>query len=681
MKIPLSWIKEYLDISLAPPEIAEKLTSGGIEVEGVEIVNGDSIFEISLTPNLGHCMSIVGIARELAALCNLKIRRKQMKFSENKRVKIEDLIDVDIEDRKMCLRYACRLVQNVKIGPSPRWIQDRLEAAGVRSINNIVDVGNYVMIEFGQPLHMFDFDQLREKKIVVKSNLKGAFIGLDEIQREISEEMVLICDGSHPIAIAGVIGGKGSAISDQTKNILIESAFFTPETVRKTSKKLNLRTESSTRFERGIDFRGVLAALDRAVDLLLQVASGEASFGVIDKKVQEVAPKILDCRISHVNELLGTDFTLREIAQFFQRLEIETVKEKEGLLQVAIPTYRHDLNREIDLIEEIARLYGYQHIPISTPKVITSTLTHSPLYLFEEQVREKLLSQGLQELITCSLISPTLAKLTLEPNLAESNQIHVLHPRSIDQSILRPSLLPGILQVVQYNLDHENEQIAGFEVGKIHFKNGEDFIEQWSGAIVFCGNTRPYHFDPKPSPFDFFDLKGYVETFLIQLGFLKVGFELSHLHNFHPKRQLRVKIKDLFVGALGEIHPAHTKALGINKKIYYAEFNLNDLLFLKKEKFTLMSLPSYPASQRDWTVTIKEEIPCGFILNTTLDLNAKLLEKVELLDLYKSEKIGKDRKNVTLRFTYRDRAKTLSFEEVEKEHAFVINSINAKIGD
>jgi phenylalanyl-tRNA synthetase beta chain len=427
MKVLLSWIKEYLDFNLSPEKVAETLTLAGIEVESMDMENGEVIFDISLTPNLGHCMSIIGLSRELAALLHLKLKRHKIEFNQDLNSSIEKMISIQIEDSKKCHRYGARLVKNITVAPSPTWLKERLEACGYRSINNVVDIGNYVMLECGQPLHLFDYDKIAGKKIHISSKTSKKFLlTLDDQERKIPDDVLLICDANEPIAFAGVIGGKQSAVTDESKNVLIEAAFFTPEAVRKTSKLLGLRTEASGRFERGVDPEGVPAALERATELLLQIAGGIAVKDEIDKIAVSHPPQILECRISRINKLLGTNLSIREVADFFERLEIKIEKEAPDLLVVIIPTHRHDLKAEIDLIEEIARLYGYNHIPKRIPKHVSSSIPHAPLFIFEEEMRRKLLSQGLQEFLTCDLISPQQSKLSTEKTLNTSSLISVL---------------------------------------------------------------------------------------------------------------------------------------------------------------------------------------------------------------------------------------------------------------
>lgn len=676
MQVSLNWLKEYLDLKASPEEIADAMTLAGLEAEGISEVDGDNIFEIGLTPNLGHCMSVIGIARELSAILQIPLKRKEVILQE-----LGPAIDVkvSIEEREQCLQYYCRLVQKVKVEPSPDWLVKKLEHVGLRSVNNVVDVGNLVMLECGQPLHMFDYDSLKEGRIAIRAAKNdGKMQTLDDAERDIPDGVLLICDGKKPIAFAGIMGGIETAVSEKTKNVLIEAAEFSPSSVRKTSKLLNLRTDSSGRFERGIDPLGVRMALDMAAAYLVDIADGVPSKGVAKEITKKYQPHILALDPQRANRLLGVNLSVHEMCELLGRLEIEILSDTADQIQAGIPSYRNDLRSEIDLIEEIGRMFGFNNIPRTMPRHISSTITHASFFVFEELARNHLIGEGLQEFLTCDLISLKLAKLSVENAMTAESQIHVLHPASVDQSILRTSLLPGLLEVVKFNLDRQNDNIAGFEVGHIHFKSEGKYFGEPVAGIVLTGKELPYHFESKPKDVDFFVLKGHVENFLSSLHVEDFFFEPSHLHNFHPGRQAYVKVGQVIIGALGEVHPAHLRQLPIGQRVYFAELNLHDLMDLAPENLRTKQFSLFPGSQRDLTITILEKIPIGAVLEEIRKANSDILENVFLLDLYKSEKIGKDRKNVTLRFKYRDPSKTIAYEEVEKEHAKLIELIAEK---
>lgn len=640
----------------------------------------DIIFEISLTPNLGHCMSILGVARELSAHLGLPLKTKEFSLEEEGEP-VEKLIQVQLLDKKQCLRYACRVMNGIRVGPSPGWLKKKIESCGLRSINNIVDVGNLVMLELGQPLHMFDYDQIEGKKILITSQTPWPEIEtLDGINRPIPPEALLICDSTQPLALAGIMGGKDSSVTEQTTNILIEAAIFSPQSIRKASKCLKVTSDSSQRFEKGIDPNGSIFALKVAAHLLKQVAGGKIAKGFIDQKVHEFHEKRVLCRTNRANRLLGTQLSSGEIAELLARLGIRTVDDKNNEQLYRVPTYRNDITIEVDLIEEIARVFGYNTIPKHAPRHISSTLFNAPIYELEKRVRERLVAEGLQEMMTCDLISPDQAKRVQENAMNPGATISVLHSHSIDQSVLRTTLLPGLLQAVKYNIDHGSPNIAGFEVGRVHFKEKGQFFEPSTAGIILSGKRKPYHWDPKPVDFDFFDLKGLCENLLASLQITEVTFEISHLHNFHPGRQARMKKGDAILGVLGEVHPRHVAALDIAQRIFFAEITLSELLSLLPKHATIAPISPFPGSERDWTVTLRDEQPVEEVLHAVQSVPSRLLEKVILLDLYKSGQIGKDRKNATFRFFYRDTEKTIALETVEKEHTRITTAAAVKLG-
>lgn len=658
-------------------ELSEKFAVGS-DLAGYY---SDVILDLSLTPNLGHCMSIYGIARELSAHLNLPLQKPTFVLREDGEP-IEKQIRVDLIDKRQCPRYACRMVKGVQVGASPNWLKRKIEACGLRSINNVVDVGNFVMLAWGQPLHLFDYAKIEGKRIIITAETSYSELKtLDGIVHPIPPESLLICDGEKPLAFAGIMGSESSAVSPETRDVLIEAAYFTPQSIRKTSRLLGLKSDSSQRFEKGIDVEGITEALDYAAFLLQKAAGGEIAKDKIVNQAHVFEKKKIVCRPHRVNQLIGTELSTGEITSLLKKLGIEILEESAHQIWTAVPTFRNDLNEEIDLIEEVARVFGYNNIPKSTPYHISSTLAHAPLYFLENTAKTYLIAEGLQEFITCDLISPTQSERTREKTLDPENVISVLHPASVEQSVLRTSLLPGLLQIVKYNWDHGNPDIAGFEVGRVHFKEKEEYLEPSVAGIVLSGKRAPHHFDPKPAEFDFFDLKGIVENVLAAFQIHGIHFEPSHLHNFHPGRQAKIKNKESVLGVMGEVHPQLVKILDVPQRIFFAEINLHLLSSFIPKEFKVSSFSPFPGSKIDWTITLREEVPIDHILQIIRSISSRYLqkEKVMLLDLYKSEQIGKDKKNATFRFFYQDKEKTIASETVEKEHARIVALVVEKI--
>ncbi|NGX51263.1 MAG: hypothetical protein K1060chlam2_01128, partial [Chlamydiae bacterium] len=635
---------------------------------------GDTIIELSLTPNLGHCMSMLGIARELAALLDQKVIRSQPELKEGCE-KIPTV--VEIKDGEKCSHYSCRLIRNVKVGPSPDWLRARLENAGVRSINNVVDATNYAMLELGQPLHAFDYSKISGGKIVVQeAESELTFESLDGVKRTIPAGVLMIYDAERPIAVAGVIGGANSEVQEGTSEVLLEAAHFDPSTVRKSSKLLSIRSESSARFERGVDYKMMRRALDLAASLI----EGDLAAGRVDIEARPIKERRINVRTSRVNQILGTELSQSEIESFLERLEMK-VDSIDGTVEVTIPSYRNDIHYEIDLIEEVARIYGYNSIKKREARVVNSSLPHAPIYLLENRVRRQLIGAGLQEFLTCDLISPELAELSLEKSLGEQEEIRVLQPSSVDQSILRSSLLPGMVQAVKYNFDRKNFDISAFEMGRVHFKDGEKYKERATAALLLTGKKRPHHWGVKPLEVDFFDLKGIIENVLEPFQLKELTFKSSSLESFHPGKQAQFYVNDVCLGALGEVHPSRLRLLDIEERVVFAQFDLHDLLEVKGGEKQMTPLPQFPGSERDWTITLKAEVALAQLFEAIDSLPSKLLKEWSLLDLYESEKLGSERKNVTFRFLYRNDRQTVEQPQVDREHERLISEITKKIRD
>lgn len=631
----------------------------------------DPVFEISLTPNLGHCMSALGIARELAAALKKRARLEKPSLVTGKP---RSDLQVHIDNPDLCPRYTAQVIENVKIGPSPFWLQTILQMAGYRPINNVVDVTNYILLKYGQPLHAFDYDKIEGKKIRIGINQKPEnFEALVGKMVTLQPGNLLIFDAKKPIAIAGVMGGANSSVSESTTTIVLEVAHFDPLTVRASAKKADLRSESSQRFEKGVDPSTVDLFANLATALIIEVTGGSVSTSPIDQKKETLGNRQILCRSQRVNRVLGTQISQCEMKEICERLEFRCIEEEEGAFLWQIPSYRFDLTEEIDLIEEIARIYGYNHIERPLPKASSSQTPHDPVYLFEQELRQRLISLGLQEFITCDLISPKLAHFAAELSLSKESFLHTLHSKSEEYSLLRPSLLPGLFQVIQSNLDHKNHSFAAFEMGRIHLRQKGLPVEFPMVALVLTGKEAPAHFDRKPLDVDFLSLKGTLETLLQALRIKPIFCPSAH-PTFHPGRQADVFVNAIHIGTLGELHPNILTRLDIKQRVYYAELNAE---YLRKNQAPFPKfhpLPQFPSSERDWTLPIQPNTHVSTIFDSIKAAHIPLLESFELIATYRSE----EKANITIRFTYRDPSKTVSFEEVEAAHNHLQQEVLAK---
>lgn len=651
---------ESFGMLCAASELGLAEHSDGIMELPLEMKNGDDlvrllwdpIFELSLTPNLGHCMSALGIARELSASLQIPIHRSKITHKESPLDK-----QLIVKDPRLCPKYGCLLIEDVRVGMSSFAIRQQLEACGQKPINSVVDATNYIMMKLGQPLHAFDADLLEGNSIEVgPTKTVEKFLGLDGVERELPIGTLVISDSKKIVAIAGVMGGANSAVSEKTTRVLLEAAMFDPISVRKTAKKIGLRSESSQRFEKGIDPDGLEAALDEAAGLIGGSVKGCA------KKFQPLQKKEIAYRVNRVNQIIGTQLSQGEIEEIFDRLGFK-VKDN----QVSVPLYRNDIVEEIDLIEEVARIYGYNNIEKTNPRCTISPIPNDPVFLFENEMRRRLVGLGLTEFLTCDLISPKLAELSRTITPPSMEQLQTVYSKSEEYSTLRTSLLPNLLQVTHGNIAQKNQTIAAFEIGRIHFMQKKQVVEIPMAAILLTGKRDLPHWSHKTTDVDYYDLKGMVEN-IVDGRFVPS----KHLA-FHPGRQADIYLGDLIVGSFGEVHPAFLEKFGIEQRVYYAELSLSDLLLMKKGQTRVVPLPQFPSSERDWTIPLAPKMLIDELLQAVQKVRSPLLEKVELIDLYQPEGIAN--KNATLRFTYRDKLKTISFEEVETEHAKMMEHV------
>ncbi len=637
----------------------------------------DTLFEVSLTPNLAHALSLLGIAREWSACSHNPLQIPSSSTVEGA-LPIEKHVTVSLKDPVGCPRYACRWIRDVTVQPSPEWLQKALIGCGIRPVNNVVDVTNYVLMERGHPLHAFDYDQIAGHEIYVRSAYEGeTFTTLDDQEHTLSQDIVVIADAEKAVAIGGVMGGKNSEVRNETKNILLEAAYFHPHSIRMASKHLGIQSESSRRFERGVDPNGVLPALDRAAELIRQIAGGEVAQGVVDEGKRDFPPEKIPLRLSHVERILGRAFSLEEVTDIFTRLGC-TVSQEDPLI-VTVPTYRVDVTTEIDLIEEIARLYGYSHFSRQIERFSANTIPHDPLYLLEKEIRSTCVSMGLQEWITCDLIGPSAIHVVGDTTTDHMETITVLNPTSIDQSILRTSLLPGMLQCMKRNQDRQIEDTNAFEIGRTHRQKGDTIEEPSTLGILLCGKEEPHFWGRKSRPIDFFTLKGKIESILLPLRVARVEYVSTELPFLHPGRQASLFIDSIEMGFLGEIHPAILRRLDTPQKAFFAELNLQKLMKHRSCQKTMQPLPVYPCSKRDWTVTLPKTLPVADVFHLFQEAPSRLLEKISLADIYESEKIGEDRHNLTFHMVYRDSKKTVSQEVVEKEHQRLLTYVQQQL--
>ncbi len=644
----------------------------------------DMVFDIDLTPNRPDCLSIVGIAREIAAIQGNTISIPSIQLPEGEG-DINALTSVTIDAPDHCPRYGARLITDIKVGPSPFWLQDRLLSVGLRPINNLVDITNFVMLETGQPLHAFDFDTLAENRIVVRTAEEGEkFTTLDEKERDMSAETVMICDGEKAVGIGGVMGGMNSEITDTTTRVLIEGAYFNPVSVRKTAKRLALNTDAAHRFERGVDPDGTMRAIDRAAELMVQTGQGILVRGAIDETYDVPKAPVIDLQVSATNRALGTDLTQKEIADLLEGIAFKTSVKDNDTLSVVTPSFRVDVSRPQDLMEEVARRWGYDNIP-TTFAAIPADSGRAPKELVQRQrIRDMLAGLGLAEAVNYSFIhKDSCDRLRLKDNDARRNVVELLNPLTEDQSVLRSSLIPGLLEAMQRNISKQSKTLKIFEIGKTFISNGRDALPAESDMLagLWTGDQANPGWYGKPSSCDFYDLKGIVESLLNGLQISNAAFTRTEIDQATYTRggtSAQIQLDGRTVGIIGEIHADVLAAYGLKQTAFVFEIELDPLIEQIPDAIYAQPLPKFPSTSRDATLIVEQDLESNVILSTIRQLDQKLVEDVQLFDVFTGKPVPEDRKSVSFRIIYRSDEKTLEDETVNHLHKEITDGLVAK---
>lgn len=672
-------------------ELPDTLEHGQHFIAAMDL--NDIMIEVDLTPNRADCASVIGIAREIAGIYG-----KQLTIPLTEQEISEDSGDfsVTIESPELCPRYAGRLIKDVTIKESPWWLRKRLLSVGLRPINNVVDITNFVMMEYGQPLHAFDFDTLADKKIVVRNPGKNerTFTTLDEKERPLSPEMLLICDGKQPVAVAGVMGGMNSEVTETTTNILLESACFNDISIRKTARSLNLSTDASYRFERGVDPEGTINAMNRATELLCELADGTCEEGVgIDAFPGKTLPQSFTLRISRCNELNGLSLSKERIVEMLQSIGLHCSDKDDDTLIVTPPKFRVDVEREADLVEEVARLYGYDNIPVTLPGVNLSFPEQDPARLLRQQVSNLFTSIGFSESINYSFSTAQHHDMMLIPSEdIRRKQVALLNPLTEEQSVMRTMLIPGLLENVKRNISYQTTSVKLFEIGKVFYPTDSTTlpVENVRLAGVISGNLHgDYHpLYYKHQNVDIFDAKGCLEYIFESLRLNNstsdnnVTFQISKEYEpFADGHQFLSLFSDKkFIGHLGKLNDDVVKGFGIKQEVFYFDIDFDMLCTLDALPKSFSSLPVYPSVKRDIALVVDDSVSAGELLKSVRESGEKLIEHSEIFDIFTGKKIADGYKSVALTITYRSPNKTLTEKNVEKAHNKIVTMLTDKFG-
>ncbi len=643
----------------------------------------DTVLEVSLTPNRADCLSMIGIAREVAAKLGTTVRHPAFSIEESGEP-IGSRTSVTIEAPDLCPRYAARFIEDCTIAPSPAWLVNRLQSMGLRSINNVVDVTNYVLLEYGHPLHAFDFRQLAGGRIVVRRAGKGEiFTSLDGQERKLLSSDLTIRDGERAVALAGIMGGQNSEIADDTTTILLESACFNPSAIRLTSKRLGLHTESSHRFERGADIGAVPTALDRAASLIAQLAGGRVAKGAIDVYPGETRPRLLTIRQARVREILGIDLSLDRIGDLLRCLQCGVAPGEPGSLSITVPTWRVDIEREIDLVEEVARLNGYDAIPATMP--IARVISDRPNrhQRLERELKDLLVAQGFNEVINFSFAAPGDAdRILLAADDPRRTGIRLLNPLVEEHSFMRTTLLPALLQTVARNAGYRTLNQHLFEVRRVYLPgSAEQPHEPLMVAGCLTGLRNPEGWNQGKEQVDFYDLKGVVETVFAQFRLPAVAYVTDRLEPFyHPGKACSIASGTDLIGSCGELHPDVQETFGLDRPVFYFEIDF-DLLVKKGSDTLAVTAPSrFPDNTRDVALLLDAAIPGIDIVRRVEGLKNDRIEDVSIFDLYTGERLEPGKKSLAIRIRYRAADRTLTDEEVNTLHQKVVSGLVSHFG-
>ncbi len=689
MNISYNWLKDLVETDLSPQELATKLTNVGLAVEGVHEFETDFVFDIDLTSNRSDCLSHLGVSREVAAIENSKLKNPNSKLEEILESEIWNREFVKIEDADLCHRFTARIIRNVKIGASPDWLVKRLEAVGERSINNVADITNFVMHELGQPMHSFDLNKLKENRIIVRRARNGETIKtLDETERKLDETMLAICDAEKPVAVAGVMGGLDSSITEETTDVLLEVAYFNRANIRQTSRNLKLSTEASHRFERGVDIENLIRASNRATDLICQFAGGIAEdfADVYPRKFTQPEIESKDIQLA-VKRLTDLEVEKEEILRILSALGIDSRLKAQGSRLFAVPSWRHDLAIEEDLVEEVARIVGYDEIAEELPPS-HSAGAYQPTEPRKKELRKTLANLGFNEAISYSFIDTKYDETyALTVNLIAENSVEKFV--SLKDSIIegatrmRPTLLSGLLDAVRTNFNHQKRDLKLFEIGKIFSaseKENDLPNERELFALVLTGSEFSANKAMPLREFNFYDAKGALENAADAINLSKLDFQAKDIKHLRKGQSAEICLNGKAVGTIGRLNDEISAAYKFRQPVFVAEVDLQSLLEAEEKSIVYQPLAIYPSIVRDVSLLVKRVVSFAEIEKAITEQKFELCRNVAFVDVYEGKGVADDERSITIRLEYRSDERTLLDEEIDSIHAQILRNLENNLG-
>ncbi|HSF33500.1 MAG TPA: phenylalanine--tRNA ligase subunit beta [Candidatus Tectomicrobia bacterium] len=642
----------------------------------------DVALEVNVTPNRPDCLSVFGIAREVAALTGVPLKPPAMDVPEIAEA-IESMTSVTVEAPELCPRYAARLITNVHVGSSPLWMQRRLLVCGSRPRNNVVDATNYLLLELGHPLHAFDYDTLHEGRIVVRVARPAEMcVTLDGIARTLDPDVLVIADAERPVGIAGIMGGQNSEIRQTSSRILLESAYFQPQNIRRTSKRLSLRTEASYRFERGADFEGLIGSLDRCAACIAQLSSGAVAKGRIDVAASRYTPPRIPVRAERVNTVLGVDLTREAIAQYCSRLQLPSSLRTSAEVEIEVPSFRRDLAHEVDIIEEVGRLHSYQAIPTSLPRVRLEAVPRSPQRVATRRVVEALVGCGYTQVINYSFMAEEdLDRLQLPADDPWRRLVPLRNPLSKEAGVLRTTLVPSLLRTMALNLNRDLHDLMIFELSRVFRRqNGMLPQEPQLLSLAATGGYGGQHWGESARSCDFYDIVGALELIGARLRLQPFVVTAAAVSYAHPGKSALITIGDEPIGVVGEIHPTVLAAFDLSQSVTLAEIDFDRWLDQGVSPAQFRPIPRFPSVTRDVSIIVDAGVQAGQVLTLLQNFHPELLREVRLFDVYAGDPVPVGRKSLAFGLTYRADDRTLTDEEVNRIQTRVVQQLRQRFG-